>query len=170
MKKNKKAFSLIELLIVITIIGILSVLFLPSITTGPSKARDTARVTNIADIALALEVYYQDVGHFPNSTGEALIDTSTAGAAIVDYFDNSSVPTDPQTGNPNPVGITGTGSYYYEGTDNGYVLIANLENGKVSEGYCEMPSASVVEPGFDCTLLNETSYKTADAAYVLTKG
>jgi len=57
-----KAFTLIELLIVITIIGILSVALVPRIVGGPSKARDAQRMADLQQIATALELYAQDHG------------------------------------------------------------------------------------------------------------
>ena len=45
--QNRSAFTLIELLIVITIIGILAVAFLPQLLGAPSKSRDTVRIDHI---------------------------------------------------------------------------------------------------------------------------
>jgi len=55
--KFKKAFTLIELMIVIAIIAILSVAFLPSALKAPAKARDAGRMKNTRDIQAAVESY-----------------------------------------------------------------------------------------------------------------
>lgn len=57
MKKNmsKLGFTLIELLIVIVIIGILAVVFLPSILNAPAKARDAARQADLGNIVKTIE-------------------------------------------------------------------------------------------------------------------
>lgn len=49
--KKIKAFTLIELLIVIAIIGILAVAFVPTLLGAPAKARDTKRITDVKKIA-----------------------------------------------------------------------------------------------------------------------
>lgn len=134
---RRVAFSLIELLIVITIIGILAVAFLPSITEGPSRARDTQRIADMSDIALALELYYQDTGTFPSTAGrlDATVSGSAA-AAIQSYFDNNTVPDDPQGSRPT-FNDTTAGFYYYSTCDlgQGYTLVANPENNKTTTNY-----------------------------------
>jgi len=167
MKNSRKAFSLIELLIVITIIGILAVAFLPSITTGPSRARDTQRVSDISDIALALELYFQDTGGYPAAGPIGLINTSgNPGENIVAYFDNNAIPSDPQASTT----LFSVGAnYYYNGTANSYTLAAAVENGKVAEGYCVMPG-SAPAAGFDCTELTNLDFQTATPVYILSKG
>lgn len=132
----RAGFSLIELLIVITIIGILAVAFLPSITEGPSRARDTQRIADMSDIALALELYYQDTGSFPSTPG-VLDPTSATTSAdeLASYFDNNTVPTDPQESRPS---FTGDAGFYYYTSCNshqGYVIVANPENDKTTENY-----------------------------------
>ncbi|MDP2934739.1 MAG: type II secretion system protein [bacterium] len=60
MKRDKKGFTLIELLVVIAIIGILATIVLVSLNTARAKARDVRRIGDIRQIALALEMYYDD--------------------------------------------------------------------------------------------------------------
>jgi len=48
--KNKKAFTLIELLIVIVVIGVLALAMLPTILNGPDEARDAVNKVNINKI------------------------------------------------------------------------------------------------------------------------
>lgn len=66
---NKNGFTLIELLVVVAIIGILATIILSSLNTARAKARDANRQQDIATIQNALEIYYLDNGHYPNSTG-----------------------------------------------------------------------------------------------------
>ncbi|MBI4232468.1 type II secretion system protein [Candidatus Peregrinibacteria bacterium] len=47
----RKGFTLNELLIVIAIIGILAVVFLPSVLNSPAKARDTERAEEVKKLA-----------------------------------------------------------------------------------------------------------------------
>ena len=59
-KKKKKGFTLIELLVVIAIIGVLSSVVLVSMGGARSKARDTARMSDMRQIITAQEMYYGD--------------------------------------------------------------------------------------------------------------
>ncbi len=55
---GKGGFTLIELLVVIAIIGVLASIVLASLNTARRKSRDARRVTDIKQLQLALELYY----------------------------------------------------------------------------------------------------------------
>lgn len=55
--KFKKAFTLIEMLVVISLIGILAALALASFSSAQKQARDTARKSDLKQYQGALEVY-----------------------------------------------------------------------------------------------------------------
>ncbi len=65
MKSKKSAFTLIELLVVIAIIGILSTLAVVALQSARKNARDAKRVADVRQIQTALELYYNDVGQYP---------------------------------------------------------------------------------------------------------
>jgi prepilin-type N-terminal cleavage/methylation domain-containing protein len=89
-----KGFTLIELLVVIGIIGLLASIVLSSLDSARKKGRDSRRISDIKQIQLALELYYDANGAFPPNTGSANTFDSTllTGAGYI-----SVMPTDPTT-------------------------------------------------------------------------
>jgi len=92
MKNGHRGFTLIELLVVIAIIGILSSVVLASLNSARQKSRDAKRVSDIKQIQLALELYFDANGSYPTAlsaltTGGhiAAIPTDPVGAAAYTY-------------------------------------------------------------------------------------
>ncbi len=70
--KNKKGFTLIEILLVVAIIGTLAAMILPRLSGRSEQARATvAKVDIESNIASALKLYELDNGTFP-TTGQSL--------------------------------------------------------------------------------------------------
>src|SRR3989338_6240447 len=65
--KVKRSFTLIELLIVITIIGILVATGTYSWGAAQIKARDNRRKIDLQAVEQALETYYQTNGKYPDA-------------------------------------------------------------------------------------------------------
>ncbi len=61
----KKGFTLIELLVTIAIISILSAILFVSFDDARKQARDKARVSELKEMQLALELYKAQNGHYP---------------------------------------------------------------------------------------------------------
>ncbi len=64
---DKKAFTLIELLLVVVIISILASVILPRLTGKSKKARIAAAEADISAIETALQLYEQDNGVYPTT-------------------------------------------------------------------------------------------------------
>jgi len=62
---KKKGFTLIELLVVIAIIGLLSTIVIVSLNSARAKARDAKRKTDLKQIQVALEMYWDHYGTLP---------------------------------------------------------------------------------------------------------
>ncbi len=63
--KNKKGFTIVELLIVIVVIGILATLVIVTFTGIQQKARNTQRKTDINAINSHVEAFYAETGSYP---------------------------------------------------------------------------------------------------------
>ncbi len=62
----KKAFTLIELMLVVIIIGVLSAMVVPRLAGRSEQARIQAAKTDInSSIPIALDLYEMDLGHYP---------------------------------------------------------------------------------------------------------
>ena len=70
----QRAFTLIELLIVIAIIGILVAIAVPAYNDYIYQAKATQAVTDISAIGKSLVVYQMNSGKFPSSLAEDLLD------------------------------------------------------------------------------------------------
>ncbi|MDB4939676.1 MAG: hypothetical protein JWO40_101 [Candidatus Doudnabacteria bacterium] len=64
-QKTNKAFTLIELLIVIAIIGLLASIVMGALGTARAKGRDALRKQDMQQLKTALNLYYQNTGTMP---------------------------------------------------------------------------------------------------------
>lgn len=73
MKKDLTGFTLIELMVVISIIGILSTITITTLNNTRQKARDTERKAELRAISRGLEMYFSAHGQYP---AEGVCDSS----------------------------------------------------------------------------------------------
>ena len=106
---NQPAFTLIELLVVIAIIGILTALAVVSLQNSRRSARDAKRLSDVKQIQIALELYYQDNSIYPPT----LIPGETLSSNTITYMET--IPYPPTTLD----GDCSTTSYIYS-TSNDY--------------------------------------------------
>lgn len=69
-KRRQSGFTLLELLIVMTIIGILATIAIPSLIQYPIRAKEAVLKTNLREIRSALEQYMADKGRYPLELSE----------------------------------------------------------------------------------------------------
>ena len=62
---NKKGFTLVELMVVIVIIVMLTRIVLSSFNSAKAKSRDAKRISDMAQIQLALELYFDRCNQYP---------------------------------------------------------------------------------------------------------
>src|SRR3990167_6664867 len=116
---RNKGFTLIELLVVIAIIGILSSVVLASLNSARQKGRDARRISDVKQIQLALELFYDSNAGYP--TG--IYGTILTGPGYI-----SAVPTDPSDNTACTDGAQASCYDYGQLSSGGsYELGANLE-------------------------------------------
>lgn len=110
-KNTKKGFTLIELLVVIAIIGILSSVVLASLSTARQKSRDAKRISDVGQIQLALELFFDASQSYPSTTPGAYVGTDAAVQQLTALQFMPKTPTPPPGGSPNYIyhGITVAG-------------------------------------------------------------
>ncbi len=67
MMNNRRAFTIVELIMVVIIIALLLGILLPSVAAIRAKAKETAQKAQLNTIATALEAFKQDYGDYPPS-------------------------------------------------------------------------------------------------------
>lgn len=94
-ESKAKGFTLIELLVVIAIIGLLASIVLASLSTARTKARDAKRLSDMHQMEVALELYYNSFGRYPDSdnAGCGGWDSSGNGTFITPLVSNIFLPT-----------------------------------------------------------------------------
>jgi general secretion pathway protein G len=123
-RNARSAFTLVEILLVVTIIGILAALVIPRIAGTGERARVTAAQADInGGIKSALGQYEVDNGFYPKSLQDLIHQPGNAKNWHGPYFDPAQLPIDPWQ---NPY------IYYYPGKHNptSYDLLSMGPDGK----------------------------------------
>ena len=127
MKKTTTGFTIVELLIVIVVIAILAAISVVAYTGIQTRARDTIRSSDMANIVKSLEAYYVVNGEYPASinpsggaSGWEFSNDVASGRVFMQTLGEhagSRIPLDPSNDSaPN---------YQYISLNNGYTFSAN---------------------------------------------
>jgi prepilin-type N-terminal cleavage/methylation domain-containing protein len=91
MVRNVKGFTMVELMIVISIIGVLATALIPTFIGAQSKARDTGRSAALANASTSLASFSNDNGYFPGTMNGCLTD-SNGSVSLNAYYSNAATP------------------------------------------------------------------------------
>lgn len=89
-RSPRRGFSLMELLAVVTILGIIAAIVVPRVTTSSDAAKTSVHNHNIATLNSAIERYYINTGSWPSADLNELNDPA--------YFPDG-LPTNPTANN-----------------------------------------------------------------------
>lgn len=142
MKKNTiKAFTLVEMLIVIVIIGILIAALMPRMQSAQWRARDVARKNDLAQIATAMVTSQQDKWEWPGLSSEEFDPTEWISVSSVSDLllaaGLSSVPWDPLSSQ--------TVSWLWEATSDAwqYLYMVTTRNGSTNWWFILMAKTEI---------------------------
>ena len=96
--RHQRGFTLVEILVVITIIGLIMSLVGPRVLNYLSESKVKAAKIQIQSFTSALELFYLDAGRYPTtSEGLGALVKSTGGLSVWNgpYLKGGSVPNDP---------------------------------------------------------------------------
>jgi len=107
------------MMMTIAIISILSAVVLASMSGVRERSRDEERITELGQIALAVEMYYNSCREYPSALAAGTNNGCPAGVTFGSFM--ATIPTDPQN--------AGTQVYTYEtgGGNTQYVVHVELE-------------------------------------------
>jgi len=130
-KKTNKGFTLVELLVVISIISLLSSIVLSSLSSARLKARDSVKIQTREEVKKALNLFFSDKGYYPTNSSEL-------------------VPTYISMINPNSIGYRGVNCDNNQCRD--YVIWVNLEDPNNPHGSGNNPVYDYIATGGNSSL------------------
>jgi len=132
-----KGFSLVELLVVISIIAIISAFTLPNFMGARDKAKDSARIADMDSIKSALRLYYNDHQSYPIGNGVML------GAGMTGYM-------------PSIMNLGYTYNYYQSNNGDSFCLSLLLDSGQGDEDIISQRKCGVKVGSTVCGVGNTT--------------
>lgn len=129
---HRRGFTIVEIIIVLSIISLLAAVVLGNIISSRDTARDTARFSDLEQIQIALRLYAEQFGTYPPSSATGQIGVGGAIDTELARF-LPSVPRDPRHDGS-------TFYYYYDqavncgGSDRVVIYARNMETDQYRTG------------------------------------
>jgi prepilin-type N-terminal cleavage/methylation domain-containing protein len=154
--KYKRGFTLIELVIVVSVIAVLSGVSIFAMREARTSGRDAKRRADLAQIASSLELYKADCNFYPNTvpavnaplTGASSFGCTVATAATNIYI--QAMPGDPD-GSAYAYTVAPSGC---SGNCTRFCIWANLEGDPTLPAFCNSTNCGSVPSGFDLCITN----------------
>lgn len=106
-RNRSRGFTIAEVLVTVAIIGVLAAVAVPSIQEMRKKSRDTERVSELAQLQLALRMYKDAIGGYPDfDAGVVVGEGGALDALLAPYLPE--IPNDPRGPSDN------TYEYFYD--------------------------------------------------------
>jgi len=145
--RKSKGFTLVELLIVISIIGVLTTLLMANFIGVRQRARDAQRKSDLRQIQSALELYRSDQGVYPQLVPNCSNSIKSPDCSTSTYM--QTVPGDAMGSS-----YYNGGKYYFLSNGTTYTIGACLENPSDSQGTSTNPGGSGCPTNFYYVLNN----------------
>lgn len=141
MQRRTRGFTLLELLVSITIIAVLTAIGIVSYSSVNKRSRDVKRKGDLEQIRSALEMYRADNSAYPN-IGTGFLDAQGLSTSLVTSGYMPAIPDDPNS----------TPNYYYQaittsGVYSSYCICADLETISSSQSTCSVALPSNCDYG-----------------------
>lgn len=91
-RRNRKGFTLVELVVVIAILGILAAIAVPQFLGKLDTAKETADQTTLSNVQSAVNMYYFDKGSYPADT-DTLVTAGYIGTVTLQKYASISINT-----------------------------------------------------------------------------
>ena len=92
---GQSAFTLVELLLVLMILGILAAIVIPKFSGRSEQAKEQAAATQISNFSTAINNYEVDNSGYPKSLGDLIVAPRDAQNWHGPYIQSDTVPKDP---------------------------------------------------------------------------
>lgn len=128
-KQRQAGFTIIEMLIVVTILAMLAGVLVPVLQEGQQTARDSRRMQDLRTVQSALADYFRAEGEYPDTAGEWNTDfddgygTNGDGTGYIPGLVPTYLPALPR--DPDPSRPTATIHYMYQSDGDDYKFVLN---------------------------------------------
>lgn len=159
-KKLNRGFTLVELLIAISLIGILTGVLLAVLNPRgiQAKARDSQRISDLSKVKVALELYFADNRSYPIYNDFYALRLLAPPFGLLDSKYINKLPVDPKNSSAACIpGVTWRDYGYISIDGKKYVLATNMETSSMGSSTCP---TGIPVAWCHCTFTGGTGYYT----------